>query len=132
MDNTSSITREGRHSMTASETPGPITRYPTLAAAFLRPFMKQAEVQHGERVLDIAPVGGEAVVEAAIRARHRGEVLSVSSRPEALEAVAHAARDAGMTTIRTARMDPGHLDLEEAYWDVVTCHLGLSDMAAVK
>lgn len=107
----------------------PVGRHPTLAAAFLGPFMKLAAVQPGERVLDIAPVGGESAVAAAIRARGRGEVLSVGSSPEALEAVARAARDAGVTTIRTATMDPERLDLGDAYWDVATCHFGLSDIA---
>jgi SAM-dependent methyltransferase len=115
--------------MTASRTSEAVNRYPTLAAAFLPPFTKVAAVQPGERVLDVAPVGGEAAVESALRARRSGQVLSVGTSPESLQAVERAARDADLTVVLTASMDPEHLDLGNAYWDLVTCHFGLPDIA---
>jgi ubiquinone/menaquinone biosynthesis C-methylase UbiE len=102
---------------------------PSLAAVFLRPFMKLAAVQPGERVLDIAPGDGEVAVEAALRAGELGEVLAVDPRPERLEAVGASALAAGVTHLRTARMDPARLDLPDAYWDVVVCHLGVQEFA---
>jgi SAM-dependent methyltransferase len=115
--------------MIASRTAETVTRHPTLAAAFLPHFTKIAAVQPGERVLDVAPVDGQAAVQSAMRVRDKGQVLSVGASPEALQAVARAASDAGLTVISTASMEPERLDLGNAYWDVVTCHFGLPDIS---
>jgi ubiquinone/menaquinone biosynthesis C-methylase UbiE len=115
--------------VTTSDTASSGFRDSVLADLFLRPFMKLAAVQPGERVLDVESAGDEVVIEAAMRAGATGEVLAIDTRPEELEALTIRARTVGAPMPRTAVMDSARLDLPDAYWDVVTCHLGLPDLA---
>lgn len=109
--------------MTSSDAVRPAT----LADIFLPQFMKLASVQPGERVLDVASAG-ETAIEAARRTGKTGEVLVVDPSREAIETLAARALATGVPAPRTAQMDPAHLELEDSYWDVVTCHLALTDL----
>jgi SAM-dependent methyltransferase len=102
---------------------------PSLAQTFLRPFMKLAAVQPGERVLIFSPGTGEAAIEAALRSGNEGEALAVDLNQATLDSVAAQAQAAGARALRTARLDPEGLDLPTSYWDVVICHFGLTDLA---
>lgn len=117
--------------MTSSDT-APASDSPrggaSLAETFLRPFMKLAAVQPGERVLDLASASADAAVEAAARAGATGEVLVAGPDPAVSEAATARTLAAGLTLPRTAAMDPARLELPGVYWDVVICHFGLPDV----
>lgn len=100
----------------------------SIAETYLRSFQKLAAVQPGERVVDIWPGAGEALVEAARRSGDTGEVLAVSPSTEVIEAVAARVREAGHTNVRTAVGDPTHLQSPDSYWDVVLCHFGVAEL----
>lgn len=107
-------------------TAGP--RGASIAETFLRSFQKLAAVQPGERVLDIWPGAGEALLEAARRSGDTGEVLAVSDSEDVLALAAARAREAGRTNLRTAAGDPANLQSPDAYWDVVLCHFGVAEL----
>lgn len=112
--------------MSQSESAAPPIRTPALAEVFLRPFIKLASVQPGERVIDLESAGHEAVAEAAARAGNLGEVLVARRDASALEEVAARCRDQGLTSPRFEQMDGERLAQPDAYWDIVLCHLGLT------
>lgn len=113
--------------MTSPDAGAPAAGSPSLAETFLRPFMKLAAVQPGERVLALAAGSGEAAIEAVLRSGESGEVLVVDTDPRVPAAVAGRARALGLPPPRTALMDPARLDLPDGYWDVVICHFGLAE-----
>lgn len=101
----------------------------SLATIFLRPFLKLASVQPGERVLDLICGSGEATIEAAARSGPTGEVLALDTRQEALDAVIARARAMGVEPPGASLMDPAKLDQPSAYWDIILCHFGLADLS---
>lgn len=100
----------------------------SIAETFLRSFQKLAAVQPGERVLDIWPGAGEALLEAARRSGDTGEVLAVCPSEDVLTPVAERARDAGRTNVRMMVGDPAHVESPDSYWDVVLCHFGVAQL----
>ncbi len=114
--------------MTSFNRTGTESRAASLAETFLRPFMKLASVQPGERVIDFTPGGGEATLEAASRSGEAGEVLVLERESAASDGVAARARVLGLGNARSSTMDPARLELPDAYWDVVLCHFGLTDL----
>ncbi|MFN8558766.1 MAG: alpha/beta fold hydrolase [Dehalococcoidia bacterium] len=113
----------------APGTPGNQAQRAPVAEAFLRPFMKLAAVQPGERVLDLASAYPEPAIEAARRSGDQGETLAVGPSTALLERIATAGRAAGLSTLRAEVMDPGRLTLPDTYWDVALCYFGLGDLA---
>lgn len=106
----------------------PLIRTPSLAEVFLRPFLKLASVQPGERVLDYESVGHEALAEAAARAGSTGEVLAVRREASVLDELAARCRAQGLTSARFEQFDGERLPQPDAYWDIVLCHLGLATL----
>lgn len=100
-----------------------------LVAQLLPPFFKLAAVQPGERVLDLACGPGDTAIEAALRSGAQGEVLGVDSSPEFIALARQRALDAGVRNVRFEAMDACALDLKESYWDIVLCHLGITEFS---
>jgi SAM-dependent methyltransferase len=116
--------------MSSSDTPAGVTpSYPSLSEVFLRPFMKLAAVQTGERVLDVASAGPAAALEAAARAGDTGELVVVRDNDDSYLAAEHDIRVSGQSAVHVTQMDPADLRLGDGYWDVALCHLGLTALA---
>lgn len=94
---------------------------------FFPAFFKLASVQPGERVLDLACGPGDTTLEAAARAGAQGEVLGIDIAPEMIAIARRRALEAGITNVRFEVMDACALDLRASYWDVVLCHLGVTE-----
>jgi SAM-dependent methyltransferase len=100
-----------------------------LTNQFFPAFFKLAAVQPGERVLDLACGPGDTTIEAALKAGSQGEVLGVDVSPEFIAIARQRAIEAGVRNVRFEVMDACALDLAASYWDVVICHLGITEFA---
>lgn len=111
--------------MTASDTTPETVSLPEV---FLRPFMKLASVQPGERVLDLACGSGEASLAALERTGKTGELLALDRRSESLAEITARARERGLIEPRTASLAGSKLPSPDVYWDAVICHLGVPEL----
>jgi SAM-dependent methyltransferase len=119
-------------STAASQAEDYVEHVSPLTNQFLPAFFKLASVQPGERVLDLACGPGDSTIEAALKAREIGEVLGIDSLPEFVALARRRALEAGLTNVRFEVMDACALDLGSSYWDVVICHLGITELSDPK
>jgi ubiquinone/menaquinone biosynthesis C-methylase UbiE len=84
-----------------------------------------ANLQSGNRVLDVAAGTGEQTLLAARRVGPTGYVLATDLSPSMLNVAAEAARKVGLTNIETRIMDAENLDVRSESFDAVICRLGL-------
>jgi SAM-dependent methyltransferase len=84
-----------------------------------------ANVQTGDRVLDVAAGTGEQTLLAARRVGPNGYVLATDISASMLNVAAEVARETGLANIETRVVDAKSLDLEADSFDAVICRLGL-------
>ena len=84
-----------------------------------------ADLQTGNRVLDVAAGTGDQTLLAAQRVGPSGYVLAIDISTNMLNTATNAVRRAGLTNVETRIMDAEKLDLEADSFDSVICRLGL-------
>jgi len=93
-----------------------------------RQMLDVAQIQPGQRILDIAAGAGEPAVSAAERVGPSGYVLATDISEGIVELALQVARERGLKHIETRAMDGEKLDLPDASFDAVLCRLGLMYM----
>jgi len=93
-----------------------------------RQMLDLAQIQPGQRILDIAAGAGEPAVSAAERVGPSGYVLATDISEGIVELALQVARERGLNQIETRAMDGETLDLPGASFDAVLCRLGLMYM----
>ena len=93
-----------------------------------RHMLDLAQIQPGQRILDIAAGAGEPAVSAAKRVGPGGYVLATDISEGIAELALQVARELGLEQIETRAMDGEKLDLPDASFDAVLCRLGLMYM----
>ena len=84
-----------------------------------------ADLQPGERVLDVATGTGVAAFLAAERVAPQGEVLATDISEKMVQAVKVEAEHRAVTNMRFERVDAEELAFPEGSFDAVLCVLGL-------
>jgi ubiquinone/menaquinone biosynthesis C-methylase UbiE len=84
-----------------------------------------ADLQPGDRVLDLAAGAGEPSLSAAHRVGPSGHVLATDISSNILEFAAQTARERGLTNFETRVMDGEKPDQPDASFDAVLSRLGL-------
>ena len=84
-----------------------------------------AEVQPGQRVLDVATGIGEPAVSAARRVGPSGHVTATDQSPQMLEIARERAAKLGLQNIEFKEMDAETLELPEGSFDAAVCRWGL-------
>src|SRR5439155_20442726 len=87
--------------------------------------LDMADLQPGDRVLDLAAGAGEPSLSAAQRVGPSGRVLATDISSNILEFAAQTARERGLTNFDVRVMDGEKLDLADASFDAVLSRLGL-------
>jgi len=87
--------------------------------------LDMADLQPGDRVLDLAAGAGEPSLSAAQRVGPSGRVLATDISSNILEFAAQTARERGLTNFDVRVMDVEKLDLSDASFDAVLSRLGL-------
>lgn len=87
-----------------------------------RALVREAGIQNGERILDIATGTGKVALEAARLVRPRGRVVGIDISPGML---AHARRKTGTLPVDFIRMDAEALAFKGESFDAVLCGFGL-------
>lgn len=93
-----------------------------------RQMLDLAQIQPGQRMLDIAAGAGEPAISAAERVGPSGYVLATDISERIVELALQVARERGLKQIETRPMDGEKLDLPDASFDAVLCRLGLMYM----
>jgi SAM-dependent methyltransferase len=93
-----------------------------------RQMLDAAQIQPGQRILDVAAGAGEPAVSAAERVGPGGYVLATDIAEGIVELALQVARERGLKQIETRVMDGEKLDLPDASFDAVLCRLGLMYM----
>jgi ubiquinone/menaquinone biosynthesis C-methylase UbiE len=97
--------------------------------ADLRPITERmlalAAIGPGHRVLDVAAGNGEQTLMAARLVGPRGSVLATDIADRLLAYLDEAARNEGLTNVRTRLMDARRLELEPESFDAAICRLAL-------
>ncbi len=88
--------------------------------------LELADLQAGNRVLDVAAGTGDQTLLAARRVGPTGYVLAIDLAANMLNAAADTVRKAGLTNVETRVMDAENLDLDADSFDAVICRLGLA------
>jgi len=84
-----------------------------------------AQVETGNRVLDIAAGDGDQSLAAARRVGSGGYVLAIDKADKLLAIAEHSVREAGYSNIETRLMDGEKLDLPENSFDAAICRFAL-------
>jgi SAM-dependent methyltransferase len=84
-----------------------------------------AELETGNRVLDVAAGTGEQTLVAARRVGPTGRVVATDIAAGMLDVAAEEARQAGLTNVETRVMDAQRLDLEADSFDAVISRMGV-------
>ena len=84
-----------------------------------------AQLQPGDRVLDLAAGAGEPSLSAAARVAPSGHVLAPDISSNILEFAAQTARERGLANFETRVMDGEKPDMPDASFDAVFSRLGL-------
>ncbi|MBA2542480.1 MAG: class I SAM-dependent methyltransferase, partial [Deltaproteobacteria bacterium] len=82
--------------------------------------LRNARVDAGMRVLDIACGTGQPAIPASEKVRPGGRVVGIDSDPEMLAACSRLARQAGADNLELVQMDMHALNFPEASFDAVT------------
>jgi len=93
-----------------------------------RQMLDLAQIQPGQRILDVATGAGEPAVSAAERVGPSGYVLATDIAEGIVELALQVARERGLKQIETRAMDGEKLDLPDDSFDAVLCRLGLMYM----
>ncbi len=84
-----------------------------------------ANIQPGQRVLDVATGIGEPAVTAARRVGPTGHVIATDQAPQMLAIAQDRAAELGLQHIEFLEMDAEALDLPESSFDAILCRWGL-------
>jgi SAM-dependent methyltransferase len=84
-----------------------------------------AQMQAGDRVLDVAAGTGETSILAARRVGPTGQVLSTDISASMLEVAAQDAEKAGLSNIETRVLDARSMDLPSESFDAVISRMGI-------
>ena len=87
--------------------------------------LELAEVQPGQRVLDVATGIGEPAVSAARRVGPSGHVTATDQSPQMLEIARERAAALGLQNIEFKEMDAETLELPAESFDAALCRYGL-------
>lgn len=87
--------------------------------------VREARVEQGMRVLDVASGTGEPAISIATQLGGTGEVVATDISPEPLKVGEGRARQRGLVNIRFQNADVHSLPFEDASFDRVTSRLGL-------
>jgi ubiquinone/menaquinone biosynthesis C-methylase UbiE len=96
-----------------------------MGRAMTEAIVREAQVEPGMRVLDMACGTGEPAISIATRLNGTGEVVGVDISPEPLKIGKGRARERGLTNIRFQQGDVQQLPFEDAIFDRITCRLGV-------
>jgi ubiquinone/menaquinone biosynthesis C-methylase UbiE len=94
-------------------------------AAATEKMLAAAQVRPGMRVLDLAAGTGDQSLLAAQIVGAAGSVLATDISASMLAVADEAARDAGLSNIRTLPADASTIDLPEGAFDAAICRFGL-------
>jgi ubiquinone/menaquinone biosynthesis C-methylase UbiE len=103
---------------------GAARRAQTLAIATER-MLQAAQLRPGMHVLDIAAGTGDQSVLAARMVGSDGSVLATDISATMLKAAEDAAREAGLSNIRTQVADASSIELPREHFDAAICRFGL-------
>jgi ubiquinone/menaquinone biosynthesis C-methylase UbiE len=87
--------------------------------------LDMAQVQAGQRILDVAAGAGEQSITAAERVGPKGYVLATDLAPKILEYAMELALEKGINNIETREMDGENLTVPDNSFDVVISRVGL-------
>jgi ubiquinone/menaquinone biosynthesis C-methylase UbiE len=87
--------------------------------------LKMANIQPGEKILDIACGTGLVTFRAAEQTGEKGYVLGTDISDRMIETASQISKQKGVTNISFQRMDAEQLDCADESFDVVICALGL-------
>lgn len=108
------------------------SRYETLWQAQLAPahdaVLRQAQLQAGESVLDVACGTGLVSLEAARAVGRAGRVVGIDISGEMVAVAQRRAGEHGVNNAGFLRMEAECIDMPDAAFDVVVCALGLMYM----
>ena len=93
-------------------------------AALTEMMLDLANIQVGDRVLELAAGMGDLAVMTARRVGPSGHVLATDISANMLNLAAETVRDAGLTNVETRVMDAESIDLAPASFNVVLCRAG--------
>ena len=94
-------------------------------AALTEMMLDLANIQIGDRVLELAAGMGDLAVMTARRVGPNGHVLATDISTSMLNLAAETVREAGLTNVETRVMDAENLDVAPASFNVVLCRAGL-------
>jgi ubiquinone/menaquinone biosynthesis C-methylase UbiE len=103
---------------------GQLLRQQTLGAA-TEMMLEAANVQPGNRVLDVAAGTGEQTLMAARRVGRSGHVVAADVSASMLNIAAEAALKEGLTNVETRVADAENLGLDANSFDAVICRMAL-------
>jgi ubiquinone/menaquinone biosynthesis C-methylase UbiE len=84
-----------------------------------------AQIEPGDKVLDIAAGDCDQSIAAAERVGPEGHILAFDAAPDMVQIGARVAREAGFHNIETRVMDAGNLELAEDSFDAAICRFAL-------
>jgi enediyne biosynthesis protein CalE5 len=87
--------------------------------------LELADIQPGQRVLDVATGGGEPAVTAAHRVGSSGHVIATDLSPQMVALGRERVAELGLHNIDFREMDAEAPDLPENSFEIVLCRLGL-------
>ena len=87
--------------------------------------LELADIQPGQRVLDVATGGGEPAVTAAHRVGSSGQVIATDLSPQMVALGRERVAELGLHNIDFREMDAEAPDLPEQSLDVILCRFGL-------
>ena len=87
-----------------------------------------AEVESGQRVLDIATGIGEPALLAASRVGPAGRVVATDLSPQMLEIARERATALGLTNVEFMEADAGRLDFPDGSFDAILCRWGVTSL----
>jgi ubiquinone/menaquinone biosynthesis C-methylase UbiE len=94
-------------------------------AALTEMMLDLANIQLGDRALELAAGMGDLAVMTARRVGPNGHVLATDISANMLNLAAETLREAGLTNVETRVMDAESIDLAPASFNVVLCRAGL-------
>ncbi len=92
---------------------------------FNQMIIKEAAIQAGDDVLDIASGTGNPAVSIALSLEGRGTVTCTDLTPRMLEAARYRAENLELTVMRFAAADMSGLPFADDTFDCTTCRFGL-------